>query len=53
MKKEQMKKIYNKLIKLQEKENDIMIRQNEREKGKSCFDTAMIGSKIFRKALKK
>lgn len=37
---------------LMEKENDRMIRQNERErkneKGKSCFDTAIEGAKILR-----
>lgn len=48
---------YHKILELNEKENERMIMQDEIERkcevGKSCFDTAMRGSKIFRRELKK
>lgn len=48
---------YHKVLELMQKENDRIIWQNEieimRKKGKSCFDTAKKGSKIYRRELKK
>lgn len=48
---------YHQVIELMQRENDRIVRQNEieimRQKGKSCFDTAMEGAKTFRKELKK
>lgn len=57
MNKKKFKELRREMQRLMEKENDRMIRQNEierkREVGKSCFDTAMRGSKIFRKIFEK